>query len=104
MFDEEDFSTNSGCSGSFYPTTSDQLNRLFGQDDELPLSDEECRFTADTIATTEFEVLRSQINSIPASSEPLQALPKTIPICIILGPNLTDPAEKACGAIRSCLK
>jgi hypothetical protein len=93
---DEGFLNGGTCTDSFCPASPEELSRLFGQDDELQPSEEECRVTAAAIALAEREVMRSQVNSFPASSEPPQVLPKTIPLCIQLGPDLNDPAEQAC--------
>jgi hypothetical protein len=101
MFDG-DFSDVGPCSGNYCPASPEQLQRLFGQDDELQPSDEDCLSVANAIATAEYEVLRSQpvphantlINSRCENTHPTNA--QTIPLCIALGANLTDPAEKAC--------
>jgi hypothetical protein len=100
MFDEQNISDSGQCSGNYCPALPGQLEkleRLFDPDDELQISDEECLSTANTIATVELEVMRSSTQPVSCPSfEPLQAVPKTIPLCIQLGANLTDPAEKAC--------
>ncbi len=99
MFDEN-FSTSGTCSGNYCPAPLKELNELFGLDDELQPSDEDCLSVSNAIATVEFELRTqsTQLDSHNATAKPLQAQtsPKTIPLCIALGANLTDPAEKAC--------
>ncbi len=101
MFDDD--STSGPCTDNYCSASPEQLDRLFGRDDELQLSDQDYLSVTAAIATVELEAIRSQINSCsstqPVSSpsfEPPQPSPKTIPLCIALGANLTDPAEKAC--------
>jgi hypothetical protein len=95
MFDEEGFSTNSRCSGSFCPASPEQLQKLFGLDDELQPSDEDCLRTANAIATAEIEVMRSQPVPQAGTLFPSRRAnaglqqPQTIPLCIALGANLT---------------
>jgi hypothetical protein len=73
MFDE-DFSNGGHCSGSFCPASPEELDRLFGQDDELQPSEEECRVTAAAIALAELEVMRSQITSCAETTQTLRYL------------------------------
>jgi hypothetical protein len=99
MFGEQNISDGGPCTGNYCPASPEQLKELdglFGLDDELQPSDEDCLSLSRAIATVEREVIRSQLDPHSVSSEPPQAPPKTIPICIHLGANLTDPAEKAC--------
>jgi hypothetical protein len=107
MFDKQIISGGGACTDKYCPVSPrelEELDRLFGQDDELPFSDEDCLSVSDAIVKTEIEVFQFQLGSNTdtrasaclASTEPPQALPKTIPLCIALGAHLTDPAEKAC--------
>lgn len=86
-------SSDNDCSGDVCPLTQAELDKLFNDDPVLTATDPDCLGTAIAESDVGFEVLRSQIGPSCAIAEPL---PKTVPLCINLGPNLSDPAEKAC--------
>jgi hypothetical protein len=74
MFDDQNISDGGLCSGNYCPATPEQLDKLFGQDDELQPSDEDCISTAAAIAVAELEVLRSQITSCAETTQTLRYL------------------------------
>jgi hypothetical protein len=71
---DEGFLNGGTCTDSFCPASPEELSRLFGQDDELQPSEEECRVTAAAIALAELEVLRSQITSCAETTQTLRYL------------------------------